>query len=661
MRPWFEACRVLQDQYNNDASNLRERDLELITSDEDQHTQRIKSNIIYGWIDQSIANMLDGNPAFSISPKNKAAIPYTDMSQRIVNHYYDTTKQIRVDHRVALDAFLNPYGVAKIGYTVDFDARTQDIIQDATQEIEDSVDENLFLSAGQPMLIAEHHDHIGHIEEHVALLQDPSINPQAAIIIDEHIKIHEVFRDRARPDSNVRVRNEAPFGLRWRPDQFLCDVRAEEGPDDAQWIAFEWEAPLMEVLANPNYKNLGDLKPSSRVDGAPPRAEGDDWDHFDMVRGAEIWVRNYPVSRNKFANMLIVIAEGHKLPLREEDEWPYDLDEFPVQVLSFQQGVRTWYNKPPLLLAGADTVQSLTNEILDSFLYIARKQKNIWLYDPQFVDEDTLQNILDAPDGSMFAVKGLSDREHSGRIVMPLPFHAVASERRELMQVAQQSLDRAAGTPQPVPLPGTESATEASIHDRKNTSRENFRSNLLAEFQVGKAQKMWQLILQFQPPDIGLIEEGAEEAVNITPQMAEGQYRLAMDISSQSSNLAVERSQGMDQVNLIAGLVPLLQQTYQVVPNLPELLRRLLRRGFRDPDAESIIPQPPPPQAPPGAPEGGLPLGPPGQEITDPAARVAQDQIVAGRRDTEIGAAQPDSFNRATPNEGKQLGDAQTA
>lgn len=656
MRPWFEACKILQDQYNNVASNMRELDLEQIGDSAEQHTERIKANIVYGWIDQSIANMLDGDPTFSVTAQNKSAVPYVDISRRIINHYYETTKQSRVDRRCVLDAFLNPYAVAKIGYTVDFDARTQDIIQEATQELDEPEDENLFLLVGQPSRVAEHHDHIGHIEAHTEALQQPDVHPQAAQVLTEHIKIHELMRDRAQPDAHIGVNYEAPSALRWRPEHFLVDSRAQDGVEDAGWIAFEWEAPISEVLANPNYKNLTDLKPSGRVDGAPERSETDEWDNFDLVRGAEIWVRNHPISKNKFANLLIVIAEGHALPLREEDEWPYDLREFPVQVLTFQQGVDSWFNKPPLLLAGADTVQSLMNEILDSFLYIARKQKNIWLYDPQFIDEDTLQNILDAPDGTVFSVKGLADPEHTGRIVMPLPFHSVPSERLQLMQITQSALDRAAGTPQPVPLPGTETATESSIMDRKNTSRENYRASELAIFQQEKASKMWRLVLQFQPPDIGLIEEGAEEAILVSPVMAEGRYRLGIDISSQSSNLAVERSQGMQLLNLFAGLAPAVQQMHGITLNIPEMMRRLLRRGYREADPDVIIPQPPAPQAQ-GA---GVPLGPPGQEITDPNARVAQDAIVAGRRDSEIGPANPDTFNRDIPREGQQNSEAQT-
>jgi hypothetical protein len=652
MKPWFMACQVLEDQYNNAPASQREADIEDFGGNDDSHTLRVKAGLVFGWIDQSIANMLDSKPYIAAKATNVPGISQTEPVAKIQNHYYTASDQLRHDERVALDAFLMPYGAWKIGYSVDFDDRMQDIIQDeAVQEIdpENAEFENQFLVVGQATRVTEYHDHEVHIEEHTIALQDPMLGAEGQFTLKAHIALHKVFRDRAQPDANVTVKREAPFGLRWRPDHFLVDENAQDGLNDAGWIAFKSELPLMHVQSDPAYKNTQDIKATHRSDGET--VDHNTQSPFDMVWIYEIWARNFAISRGKFRNLLITVVEGHDRPIREEDEWPYHyLEDYPAEVLHYQSGIRTWFNKPPLLMAGAESLQSLVNEILDGFLYTVRKQKNIWLYDPAYVDEETLSQILDGPDGTMIPIKMLADENNARNIVVPLPFHSVPGERSQLMQIAQQMLDRTAGTPQPITLPGTESATESSILDRKNTARENRRATLLSRAQVRKARKFWQLIVQFQPPDIGLIDEMAGQAITMTEAMVMGRYDFSLEISSQSANIAVERAQWLELLNLLSGMTPLLQQSFGMEVDVPELVRRLLVRGYREPDARSLVrpanPQALPPDAGPVNPQAEASAG-----ALDQGRAVQSGQNVL-HRDTSRGEGD-------MPNEGKQLGAAQ--
>ena len=144
-----------------------------------------------------------------------------------------------------------------------------------------------------------------------------------------------------------------------------------------------------------------------------------------------------------------------------------------------------------------------------------------------------------------------------------------------------------------------------------------------------------------------------------------GEYLFTMDVSSQSTALAVERSQYMDLLNLFAGLTPLLTETYGIPPNLPELARRLLVKGFNEKDVEDILPmlekqmtdsqaqmqaQPPVGQG-----EGGT------SEFSDPQAQALQEAVLAGRSaNAGVGPLNADSFNRNMPSEGQQAGETVT-
>ena len=697
-KPLFEACEVLQKQYYNEASTDREA-TEGDDYDED-HIRRTKSGLIFGWIDQSIANMLDRAPVFKVHPQNRNAaerldkedpqsLSYSQAVEKVVNYRYRETNQLRVDERIVLDAFLNPYGVAKLGYTLDTDELKNEIISEiegALDADEDPEEENTLLAIGQPLRVDTTNDHKFHLESHKELrktlkaqfkvAKTPKAERNAVLeALTNHIKLHEQYLNRSEPSANTNVRRGAPYAVRWRPDMFLTDPFSEEGPNDARWIAFGWELPLAEVQANPGYKNTADIEPSRYAD-APQYDEGEEVeDGFDVVRGWEIWARNFPVAEGKFRNLLITIVEGSDLFIQEEEEWPYDrMDNYPVEVVSYHTGMDSWYHLPTLLLGGGDTVQALINEILDSFLSTIRKQKNVWLVDPKLgINKTVIADMLDAPDGSVIEVPGLGERGASNAI-LALPFQQVPNEKNEMMALLQQMFDRSVGTPQPIAMPRVDTATEASIMERRNTSRENRRSALLSEFQVRKARKMLQMDLQYLPDQLFFIDRSASSFVEISPEMARGEYWTTMDVTSHASAINVERKQLMDLLNLFSGMTPLLVESFGLPPNIPELARRVLVRGFSEETVEELLPMleyssqmlrdqsiqkaaemQQPQQQQPQTQQGTAP------QFNNPEAAAAQDAVTAGQNaDTGIGPLNPQAFAEGVaPSEGGQAGEAE--
>jgi len=681
-KPLFDACDVLVKQYFNEASTEREYSAGSGGgSGDEEHVRRIKAGIIYGWIDQTLSNMLDRDPILQCYPENKESAESSDpgdpnalsraaVTSKINNYVYRTTKQLKVDEKVAFNAMVYPYGCVKIGYEEDFDREEQELLQTGVElgELDSAEDENLFLMQGQDVRVDGGHDHIRHISVHELLLKGELINmpdEEADFIgevVGEHIEIHKKFHDRPGVSPNTAVQRDFPFAVNWPPGMFVTDVFCTEGPQDARWVAFGWELPIDEVKADPNLENTKDLEPS-RWQDAPDIKDGEPDDGLGVVRGWEIWAKNAPVGRGKFRDILINVAEGHDKPLREEEEWPYDrLEDYPAETLTFQPGVRNWFHKPPLLMGGGDTVQALMNEVLDSFLSIIRKQKNLWLVDPATgIDNTVLQDLVDGPDGSIAVVKGLT--EHAGKGIIPLPFHQVPPEKGELLSILQQIFDRSVGTPQPQQMPKVDTATEASILEKRNTARENRRSGLMSDFQIRKARKMWQLITQFRPSKLFLIDKQAPKFAQVTAEIARGEYLFTMDVSSHSTAVSVERSQWMDLLNLFAGLTPVMIQSFGMPPNLPEIARRLLVRGFSERVVEEILPMLE--QAANTMQQGG---GAPGQngQVDEqgnpiPPEDAAQGAVVEGRQVGQgIGPLDRDSFQNATVNEGKQTGNAVT-
>ena len=70
VKPLFEACNVLVNQFYNEPTTEREQD---VGDAEEEHVRRIKSGLIHGFIDQSLANMLDRAPTFQCYPETREA------------------------------------------------------------------------------------------------------------------------------------------------------------------------------------------------------------------------------------------------------------------------------------------------------------------------------------------------------------------------------------------------------------------------------------------------------------------------------------------------------------------------------------------------------------------------------------------------------------
>ena len=589
-KPYFEAANVLIKQYNMDAASLRETLKEAEVGRNIDPGHRVKANIVYGWVAQSVANIAAHDPKFRVLPFNKEGVGAETSVARISDYWYTETGQLEQDRRVLLDAFLSPFGVAKVGWSTDVEGMIERIVNfDPQNVIDDPVIENDFLLAGQPTRVMADQMHDQHIETHTLLLQTPELHRTIQVLLGDHIEEHNRQFNRGDPDRNTSIKWEAPFGQRWEPGSVLIDPLAQNGITDARWVAFRYKKPIDEILMDQTLNNTSDLEPTERLDGAPESKNLDLKDDFGLVVGWEIWARNFPVDIGQRRNLLLNIVPGHKQFLRDDEEWPYEtIEDYPLEVLNFERGIHTWFNHAPLTMAGADSIQSLAHEMLDAFANTARKQKNLFLYDPDLIEEDEIESVLHAPDLTAFPVEGLADS--GGRAVMPIQFGQAQSEKNNLLDMVMGLLDRTAGTPQPGRMPDPDSATEANIIDRRTSAREDERADLFNKFQIRKATKFWNLTTEFRPERLFLIDPRAETFVQVDEDIVKGQYAFEIDITSSSTAMMLERKQWLDLLNLMSGQVQVFQMIYQQVPNLARITELLLTRGYQIQDPETILP-----------------------------------------------------------------------
>ena len=669
----LEAGDRIRQMYENYPTTMREEVLDDtdrnvgMRADHD-NTSRIKPSVVFAWIDQSIANQMFREPTYRVKPKTKEAVAGVNTVSKVINHITKDAGQKEQDKRVLLDAYCYPYGIKKLGWTDykdDEDPSPSDL---ADLVIDDAEEENLFLGVGTLTVVTEDQDQDAHIALHTELLSDDSIEDDIKEnVIGPHIDEHEAIRDGVvYEEAHSDVWEDAPFGIRWDPLDFRFDPMSTDGLKDARWIAFRSVRTLDEVRSNPNYRNTADLQPSTRLEKAPDQdpvlgANPDD-DDFGVVVLWEIWARRYPVARGKRRNLLIVIAEegangqplDPSLPtgriIRYSDEWPYKrLRDYPAQLLAFHKSPRGWVSRPMLHMAGADNIQALVNEMLDSYLFTMRKQKNVMFYDSDIFTEEQVEIALQTPKDMAIGVQGLSRAQ--GQSVMALPFVAISGQKENFIGTMMELFNQTAGTPGPGGG-DEETATEAAINERRTTAREALRSDELEAFQVGTAEAMWALYTQYMAGQEVAIDPDADEWATVEGDIVRGDYRFEIDVASHATALAIERKQWMDLLNLMAGIAPTAMQMGLPPPNLPWLAEQLMIRGYEIADPEQVWPA--------IGQEGVSGAGIQGQAgLGVPAGAPAPVPPAGGNGTTQPGPAVPGLYSAPTPTESGIMGNAQ--
>lgn len=587
LEPWMKIGDRQLELYENEATTERE----MLAEGSDlgsQNIGRVKPSLTYGWIDQSISNMLSRNPTFRATAKTRDAADGEVPVAKTINYWFTETDQKHQDQRVLLDAFVYPFGLKKIGWSADVrglnDADFISQSADPEMVFDDPEDENLFLGVGTPTVVLVEQNHVKHAEKHGELLSDPDIDEEIKEnIIAPHIKEHQDLESADSVEAHVDIQMSAPYGIRWRPRDFRIDPLAQDGLKDARWVAFGAVKPLDEVRATQTYNKaaLKKLRPSRIQDAPEVNVELGDDDGFSVVTLWEIWIRSFAVSATKRADLLVVLAEGgdggEDLILQHQEGWPegYDtLEDFPAEMLRFGMGNKTWLQKPILALSGFDNIQQIQNEILDSFLNVIRKQKNILFYDSDIFQEDQVEMALAAPDATAIDTPGLS--QAPGMPIMALPFLNIPGEKGSFLDLIHEMANNAAGMPMPgMSEPGT--ATEAAIEERRTSAREGRRLSLFEDYQIGTAQKFWRLHTQFKPDIERFIDAEVPDWSDVSDSMLKGNYRFHIDISSRVTALAVERKQWLDLLNLLSAMG---QPGDPNGPKLPKIAEQLLRRGY---------------------------------------------------------------------------------
>ena len=167
----------------------------------------------------------------------------------------------------------------------------------------------------------------------------------------EKVSLGGAEGDDALIESNELIKSNAPFAVRWSPSAFRVDSEARYPDlSDAGFVAFGWKARLDDVKRNPRFKNTRnvpttvELKTDFKTTGAESpsrsRPSGALEEHFyQRVQLWELW--------DKRRQKRIVLADDHDKELEYVD-WPEAYENFPAETLYFTEHPDQLYGPPDL-------------------------------------------------------------------------------------------------------------------------------------------------------------------------------------------------------------------------------------------------------------------------------------------------------------------------
>lgn len=421
-----------------------------------QEESFIPLNIIFANIRTQLDNLTAIEPYFYVKPSrtfkpNPSMLEILDrqaqLREMVLNYFMranDVNKELR---KVYLDAFLY-FGVLKVYY--------EPIIGPNPK-------------AGQPFLDVSGRPIIN--EE----TGEPELQPDVTLVA-EHFKI-------SRRD----------------PKNVIFDPWADS-IENITWVAERIEYTLEEVKSHPLYKNTSNIKPStsrtvsttgdyerdeenqrkrgdiarSNIFSTAQRKEGEKedivivWEIYDLVEGK-----------------MITIAEGHDLPLMEQDI-PPSIDGHPYVFLFFIPRRNSPYPIPDVWhqLGPQDEYNITRNQIIIHRKRFTRKYEML----KDAIEDDELAKLREPYDGMVIKKKSTE------RALIPIEDPGLDQAVYFDVEMLRRDFFDIAGMLQEAELAKIEKATTASIVNETIESKKRGKRLLVKEFLEDMAKKLMLLI-----------------------------------------------------------------------------------------------------------------------------------------------------------------------
>lgn len=289
-------------------------------------------------------------------------------------------------------------------------------------------------------------------------------------------------------NSNEYVKSQEIFSVRIPFQNMFIDPDAQEGTDDARWLAEKIMKPLDAVIGSTIYDLADGSTESTHTissgPGTPDKKANKDCE-IPYISFYEIW--------DKDTDMVYSISESGE-HLWTPKPWPYDMDGFPHTLLRFNENQDENY--------APNLISSWVPQLWEKMKIRAMQLDHIKRFGRQMQCEE---NALDKSEEQKFATgtTGSLIKTKNGKEIKAIPYPAVQSDMYAVENRIDLDKDNVSGQPNAVRSAPqkTQSRTLGEI-DRLISafnSRQGEPQDIVEEFCVVIAEKIAALMKQYLP------------------------------------------------------------------------------------------------------------------------------------------------------------------
>lgn len=323
-------------------------------------------------------------------------------------------------------------------------------------------------------------------------LHDALLSPWGIMELGYTLKTEKVQKGELL-ELNELIKEDSPFCLRRDPQDFRTDPECmDSNLNDCRWIGLRWVKPLEDVKKDPKNSNTSNLKANFRVKTAFDSPTGgmkvddisEDQTLWGRVEGWTIWDRK--------EHRIMDIVKEHERFLRNDDEWPLELDGFPVETLYFNENATDIYPIPDtwLCLDMQDELNRIGSLQLDHIRRIS--QRRYIARENAFTDEE-MRKLTHGGDGTV-ALSALDPQTS----ILPLADATISQDIYMVRNGLKQTIQQMMGVTAAETLTATkfESATEPALIEQAAQTIRGDQQQTFESFLVRVIEKLARIVQQ---------------------------------------------------------------------------------------------------------------------------------------------------------------------
>lgn len=323
-------------------------------------------------------------------------------------------------------------------------------------------------------------------------LLDALLSPWGIMELGYTLKTEKVQSDELI-EINELIAEDSPFCVRRDPKDFRSDPEGVDSRlNDARWIALRWVRSLDDVKKDPRFSNTSSLKDNFQLktnfdastSGLSSRDTHTDYGLWGRIEGWDIWDRK--------TRRIMTTVDEHEKFLRNEDEWPLDLEGFPVETLYFNENSTDVFPIPDtwLYMPMQDELNRVASMQLD---HVRRISQRRYIGREGALSPEEMRKLTHGGDGTI-AITSLNPNDS----VVPLQDATISQDIYIIRQGLKKTIREMAGVSDTEALASTkfEQATEPALIEQAAATIRGDQQAIFENFVVRITEKLATIIQQ---------------------------------------------------------------------------------------------------------------------------------------------------------------------